>query len=111
MLQRVWTDYVDSLMALEDALPGRDDRRCESPQMLFESLDGTVVRVDGGKWRVEVFSVFTEGGETWLQLQLTGDSSHMLTLRLQDKGVADVIAIITSWLAHPADSSEILNVA
>jgi hypothetical protein len=35
-----------------------------------------------------------------------------LTLKLPGhKGVAHVISIITSWLANPAESSQILNVA
>jgi hypothetical protein len=112
-MQLVWTNCVDSLTSIDGERRNRRGNALRhSPQVLFEALDGTVIRVDGNEWHLEVFSVLMEAGLAWLQVLLSGEPSYTLTLKLPGhKGVAHVISIITSWLANPAESSQVLNVA
>lgn len=83
-----------------------------SPQGLFEGLDGRVVTVSNHWWRVSVFGVFDDDSHRWLQLGLEGHRDCTLTLRMRrNGGVRHAIYILSSWLANPAVSTHVTNVA
>jgi len=83
-----------------------------SPQGLFDGLDGRVVTVANHWWRVTVFGVFDEDNYRWIQLGLEGHRDCTLTLRMRrNGGVRHAIYILSSWLANPAVTSHITNVA
>jgi hypothetical protein len=83
----------------------------ESPQEIFEALDGTEVWAAGREWRIEVFSVLEDSSATWLQVRLSGESEWMLTLKLRRGDTAEkALAILASWLDKPARLPEILTV-
>jgi hypothetical protein len=82
----------------------------ESPQQMFDSLDGTEVWAAGRGWRVEVFSVVPDRAATWLQLRLTGPSDQMVTLKLgRGETAAMAVALLATWLAQPAPLPQILT--
>lgn len=83
-----------------------------SPADLFVALDGRHVAGAGHRWRVEVFSVCDRRGRRWIQLALKGRPRYMLTLRLiAGAGLDHVMLALSSWIANPCDTNEILNVA
>jgi hypothetical protein len=83
-----------------------------SPSPLFSALDGRRVSASHHQWRVTVFSVYEEGGQQWVQLGLHGYRDYTLTLCLgPEEGAGDATAILSSWLANPASTSHIRNVA
>lgn len=71
--------------------------------------------VDGSSWRVETYGVWDAQGQRWIQLSLTGQegrSNLILTLKLAEgAGVRRAVMALSSWLASPADTRDILNVA
>lgn len=98
-----WDDCVDILV---------DGRALvESPREIFEAIDGTEVWAAGREWRVEVFSVVEEHAAMWLQLRVTAETEHMLTLKLKPGDAAEkALAILVSWLDKPAPLPQILSV-
>lgn len=49
---------------------------------VFRVLDGHDFQFDGDACRVEVYGVYDEGNQRWVQLALDGDRRQMVTLRL-----------------------------
>lgn len=84
-----------------------------TPQELFVALDGRGIAAAGDRYRIEVFSVRDEAGNRWVQLTLAGDRArHMLTLRLRTgDNTQHAIFALSAWLADPAASADIFNVA
>ena len=99
--------------------PGRQQRRPRpqpvSAERLFAALDGRKVSVKNQSWQVETYGVWDAQGQRWVQLSLTGQdggSNFILTLRLAaGAGVQHAIMALSSWLANPGDTRDILNVA
>jgi len=88
--------------------PARAPRmRAETPQEIFEALDGLELSAGGLEWRLEVFSVVTDEAATWAQLRLSGCSEHTLTLKLRPADTAqDGTAAIVAWLAGRAEATD-----
>jgi hypothetical protein len=83
-----------------------------STEALFEALEGRVVTVAHQSWRIEVFSISEEREARWLQLALRGEPGYTLMLRLGAlQGPKHAVQILSTWLARPAQNSNILNVA
>jgi len=82
---------------------------------LFTGLDGREVTVRSRHWRIEVYSTWEQTDRRWIQLALRGEDGspdYMLTLRLAaTDGVRHAILTLSSWLAGPGKSREILQTA
>jgi hypothetical protein len=79
---------------------------------VFQTLDGPTLMVSGQRWRVEVFSVFDDADDRWIQIGLEGPAQHyMLTLLFAaGAGPEEVFNTLKSWLARRNDESgEIVN--
>ena len=89
----------------------RPTRRVE-PDHLFEALDGRQFRLGGREWRVDVYGVIDDGPRRWVQVSLAGTQRRMMTLRLASShGAQHAVLSLSSWLANPAASQSVLNVA
>jgi len=53
-----------------------------NPDCLFRALDGRNVEVLGNRCRIKIYSVRDEDGRRWVQLELVGRRSYMVTLKL-----------------------------
>jgi hypothetical protein len=53
-----------------------------NPDGLFRALDGRNVDVLGSRRRIKIYSVRDEDGRRWVQLELVGRRSYMVTLKL-----------------------------
>lgn len=99
--------------------PGRTARRPAklpvTAERLFDALDGREVSIKGQSWQVEPYAVWDTQGQRWIQLSLagrTGGPNYILTLKLAaGAGVQHAIMALSSWLANPGDTRDILNVA
>jgi len=69
----------------------------------------------GQSWQVQPYAVWDAPEQRWIQLSLAGraDSQNLiLTLKVgAGAGIQHVVMALSSWLANPANSSDILNVA
>jgi hypothetical protein len=82
------------------------------PEQLFDALDGRQVTVSGHSWLLHVYGACEGCGLRWLQLGLTGQTKHMLTLRLApEDDVMRAVQALSSWLANPSNKAQILSVA
>lgn len=82
------------------------------PEQLFDALDGRQVTVSGHSWLLHVYGACEGCGRRWLQLGLTGQTKHMLTLRLApEDDVMRAVQALSSWLANPSNKAQILSVA
>jgi len=83
------------------------------PERLFDALDGRQVTVLGRSWLLHVYGTCEACGRRWVQLGLTGQTKHMLTLRLApDDDVTRAVQALSSWLANPSSNkAQILSVA
>jgi hypothetical protein len=71
---------------------------------LYRDLDGKVVEVGGEEWRVDLYAVRMIEGRQWVQLQLVGESTFTMTLRLPwTADEIDVLLIVADWLAQTDD--------
>ena len=67
----------------------------EVPQQgAFEALDGHEVRVNGRICHVEVCGVFDDGSRRWVQLAIEGDSRQLLTVQLDEAGLAESTSVV-----------------
>jgi len=67
----------------------------EVPQQgAFEALDGHEVRVDGRICHVEVCGVFDEGSQRWVQLAIDGNPLQLLTVKLDEGGLAESTSVV-----------------
>lgn len=84
-----------------------------TPQELFMALDGRGLTTAGERFRLEVFSVRDEAGIRWVQLALNGsETRRLLTLRLKTGDNAQhAIFTLAAWLADPAATPDVFNVA
>jgi hypothetical protein len=82
---------------------------------LFADLDGREVSIKGQSWQVETYAVWDTQGQRWIQLALAGlagGSNHILTLKLvAGAGIQHAVMALSSWLASPSNTRDILNVA
>ena len=69
------------------------------PDELFATLDGCAMVTDGGTWRIEIQSIFDDGGYRWIQFALDGMPRYSLTFRIptEEDARAAVLAL-SSWL-------------
>jgi hypothetical protein len=82
------------------------------PERLFDALDGRQVTVSGRSWLLQVYGTCEGCGRRWVQLGLTGQTKHMLTLRLApEDDVTRAVQALSSWLANPSNKAQILSVA
>jgi hypothetical protein len=91
----------------------RDDaHKAESPEEIFDALDGAEIWKAGRDWHLEVFSVLIERTVAWVQLRVSGDSEHTLTLKLpRHEAAAEALTILSTWLIDRAESPHVLNVS
>src|SRR5262249_32084059 len=83
------------------------------PERLIDALDGRQLTVLGRSWLLHGYGTCEACGRRWVQLGLTGQTKHMLTLRLApDDDVARAVQALSSWLANPStNKAQILSVA
>ena len=79
---------------------------------LFDGLDGRQLTVSGRSWLLQVYGTCEGCGRRWVQLGLTGQTKHMLTLRLApEDDVTRAMQALASWLVNPSNKAQILSVA
>jgi hypothetical protein len=73
----------------------------------FEALDGCFLHAQGCECRVEVYGVFEDAGQRWIQLALETDSVQLVTLRLGPKqSPRHAVRSLASWFSHLTRSGE-----
>lgn len=81
-------------------------------ERLFAALDGRDLLVRGEAWHLEVYGICEDAGRRWVQIAVDGPSHYMLTLALATRaGVRQAVRTLSSWLEHPSESQQIVNVA
>ncbi len=71
----------------------------ESLDRLAEDLTGQVVAAGGASWHIEVYGIFVDRGNRWVQLGLKGPDERSLLLRVHARaGLSDILRTITAWL-------------
>jgi hypothetical protein len=66
---------------------------------LFRVLDGRVIARRGRQWRFTVCGIFADSTQRWVQLQLTGTSGYLLTIRLAVTATgSDYYTAVEDWL-------------
>ncbi len=101
---------------MRDTLSQVDGRRRRvyrtKAERLFAALDGRNLLVSGQAWHLEVYGICEEAGRRWVQLAIDGPQHYMLTLALAaGSGAAQTVRTLSSWLAHPSDAYQVLEVA
>jgi hypothetical protein len=72
---------------------------------LFRVLDGRVIARRGRQWWFTVCGIFADSTHRWVQLQLTGTSDYLLTIRLAVTATgADYYTAVADWLDRAAQS-------
>ena len=67
-------------------------------------LDGRTLVAEGQARQIRLYGEHDAGGYRWVQLELTGSPTYMLTLRLRyDADEEDVVDQLTQWLAQPTE--------
>ena len=51
-------------------------------EAVFHALDGHQFEIDGTACHVEVYGVYDDGGQRWVQLALADERQRMVTLRI-----------------------------
>ena len=73
-----------------------------SIDVLCEALDGQFLLVGHRAWLVRLFGVHAGHDSQWLQLQLLGDSTHDVILRMPRAALAtQVLSTLEAWLQKP----------
>lgn len=99
------------------ATPTWSASRYQTPDDLFEALDGRTLAVGRRTWQLEIFGVRDLGGQRWIQAGLIGRHERtMVTMRRAPSSATaqHVVLVLSSWLAdrtEPGGSSSVLNVA
>lgn len=65
---------------------------------MFFALEGQHVESRGELWRLEVCSVYSNGIDYWVQLDLSGPVRCGLTVRTPRPDAQGVLAIVGAWL-------------
>jgi hypothetical protein len=113
-LRLAWSSFPAARFLSPSSLAARRrPHRFVTAEELFVALDGRHVASRTDRYRIEVFSVRDEAGHRWVQLALRGATSQrMLTVRLNPGDTAQhAIHTLASWLADPAGSADVFNVA
>ena len=77
---------------------------------LFFSLDGSEVASDEEKWRVEVCGIHFSRAGRWVQLNLCGDTTYNVTLKIDTvdaRTIRENLAACVPSAAHPAASLQL----
>ena len=88
--------------------------RYQTPDRLFELLDGRTVAAAGQLWKVEVFGIRDVAGHRWIQVGLSHEeASRMATVRIAAGGSLDLaLSALASWADdEAADEDGLLNIA
>jgi hypothetical protein len=100
-------------VSVEDAGGSRQNGASSiSQERLFDALDGRTVSLFDRRWEIQVFGITEQHGWRWLQLTLSGEPEHMLTLRTSVWASLDeTLREICRWLANPARADRFPSVA
>jgi|ERR1051325_12043202 len=74
---------------------------------LFFSLDGTTVAREVDEWRIEVSGIHFGAGGRWVQLNLCGDVTYSVTLKIDSVDARAIRENLAACL--PADNSASLQ--
>jgi hypothetical protein len=81
-------------------------------EQLFETLDGQLIAVNDGTWRVRVYGISEEPGAWWLQLSLEGIPEYTITMRApMFQTACDISRRLSRWLADSSQMDHIQSVA
>jgi hypothetical protein len=69
---------------------------------LFFSLDGTTVATDREEWRVEVAGIHFGAAGRWVQLNLCGDTTYSVTMKIDTVDPQTIRKDIVACLAAPS---------
>jgi hypothetical protein len=84
-------------------------RKSERMGRLVRDLDGEVVAVESGAWRIALYGVRLVEGYQCVQLVLVGEPMFSLTLRLPcDTNDQEVLLLLSAWLEHPEDYGHLI---
>jgi hypothetical protein len=71
---------------------------------LFFSLDGSMVVHDADEWRVEVSGIHFGAGGRWVQLNLCGEVTYSVTLKVDTVDAGAIRENLAARLPSPTDS-------
>ncbi len=66
---------------------------------LFVNLDGSILKVGGSSWRVEVCGIHTTDQQSWVQVHLVGADEYGVTVATSDLSARTVRGLLLDWLA------------
>ena len=75
---------------------------------LFFSLDGTTVATDEDEWRVEVSGIHFGSAGRWVQLNLCGDVTYSVTLKIDTVDACSIRENLAACLPSAARSASSL---
>jgi len=88
--------------------------RFQTPDRLFELLDGRTVTAGGQLWKVEVFGIRDLAGHRWIQVGLSHEETNrMATVRIAAGGSLELaLSALASWAGTvTTDEDSLLNIA
>jgi hypothetical protein len=73
---------------------------------IFHVLDGQNLEFEGRPCRVQIYGVYCDGDQRWVQLALADDRNQMLTLRIRakDSPDCDLVSLATEHFPARFDS-------
>lgn len=79
-------------------------------QRIRHLLDGKEIEAPGGRWRVEVAGVHATPLAQWIQLVLTGHTTHSLVVKVSESSdTTSVVPAIRAWLENPGAGPRVLD--
>jgi hypothetical protein len=73
---------------------------------IFFSLDGSTVATNEDEWRVEVCGIHFIAAERWVQLNLCGDITYSVTLKVNDVDARRICEDLAACLAPSSAASQ-----
>jgi hypothetical protein len=73
---------------------------------LFFSLDGSTVATDNDEWRVEVCGIHFIAAERWVQLNLCGEVTYSVTLKVNNVDARRICEDLAACLAPSSAASQ-----
>ena len=87
-----------------------DRHSAESPEEIYQELDGARARQGGLTWRLRIYAIHEVGAERWIQLAAAGATVYELVVQATHAARScDVIASIEAWLADPVSTSRVIR--
>jgi hypothetical protein len=98
-LQPYWPASLDGMPLTDGAVTPFDD--------LFNALDGRAVAADDRTWRLHLYSVRELNNAIWIQLDVVGTPTYVLTIR-QPRTVdaTGVVATVQRYLEATKDAPD-----